>query len=76
MCQCNRIADDPQTRKHRRLALLFAAFVAILGGLPSLLSHAHRPVWMAGIVIAVQILLLILAGRQISLARRRPIPGC
>ena len=76
MCQCQRIANDPQAMKHRRAAILLAASVAILAGLPNLLLPSHRPAWVSGVVIAIQLLLLILALRQLSLARRRPTPDC
>ncbi len=76
MCQCNRIADDPQARQHRRNGILLAAGTACLGGIPSLFFHLHRPAWLPWTIIATQILLLVLALRQLSLARRSPNPGC
>ncbi len=71
MCQCSRIDDNSPSGRHRRMAILLAAFTAILGIVPALMISIRHLPWLRWCVIALQIVLLAAAAHQLSLARRR-----
>ena len=80
MCQCSYNAENVQAARHRRIGLLLGALTAVLGLIPMMfpdwvhslaMSNGHIG-WsqLRWVMIGTQVVLIVLALRQLSLARQ------
>ena len=80
MCQCSYNAENVQAARHRRIGLLLGLLTALLGLVPMLFPDWFHSLavldghirWnqLRWAVIGTQVVLIVLALRQLSLARQ------